>query len=171
MIDNLQAELATVRGAHEECKAQLRLSQRAVEHLNRQVADLGDSKERIRLEVETITARLTRKERMLEDVLTRARTAEASLAGAHEVKAEAVKRAKDLEGKTEDAVSRAARAEGEYDALRSGVRGVRDMWAKEVGALRSELEACRSKHERDLAMAREAHSLCACAIASRYEQC
>ena len=82
LVPRGMAVSATVKNKNQldHNKASLRSSQRAVEHMGRQVADLTESKERERRENEALESLVARKERMLEDCLQRARTAESSLA-------------------------------------------------------------------------------------------
>lgn len=56
------------KNALENTKGQLRLSQRQVSQLTRQVEDLKDARERLRLENEGLNNVVARKERLLQEV-------------------------------------------------------------------------------------------------------
>jgi len=141
--------LAALRSTLDSTKGQLRISQRAVESLGRQVEEQKEARERLRIENESTQSRLSRKERIAEDLLLRAQRAESELVRTKESEREAKAKAKSLESGTADAISRCDRAEREYDALRSSVRSMREAWQREVTALGQELEAAKSQFSRD----------------------
>ena len=68
MLADLQAGVMNARSALENTKSQLRLSQRTVAQLTRQVEDMRDGRERLRLENEGLNNVVARKERLLQEV-------------------------------------------------------------------------------------------------------
>ena len=70
VLADLQAGVMNARNALENTKGQLRLSQRTVAQLTRQVEDMRDGRERLRLENEGLNNVVARKERLLQEVLS-----------------------------------------------------------------------------------------------------
>ena len=68
VLADLQAGVMNARNALENTKGQLRLSQRTVAQLTRQVEDMRDGRERLRLENEGLNNVVARKERLLQEV-------------------------------------------------------------------------------------------------------
>ena len=68
VLADLQAGVLQARGALENTKAQLRVSQRQVSQLTRQTEDLKEVRERLRLENEGLNNVVARKERLLQEV-------------------------------------------------------------------------------------------------------
>lgn len=153
VIMSLQTDLTNARTQLEHTRTQLRASARAVESLTRQIEDLKEGKERSRLELQGMTTTLTRRERMLEETLTRARTAESSLKVLEDEKkmhyGECSKKMKELEARCKEAEDRRAKAESEYMALRSASSNLAGGFAKEVKALKKELHSAKLKSEQD----------------------
>lgn len=71
VLADLQAGVLNAKNALENTKGQLRLSQRQVSQLTRQVEDLKDARERLRLENEGLNNVVSRKERLLQEVSDR----------------------------------------------------------------------------------------------------
>jgi hypothetical protein len=69
VLADLQTGVSNARNALENTKAQLRLSQRSVAQLTRQTEDLKEVRERLRLENEGLNNVVSRKERLLQEVL------------------------------------------------------------------------------------------------------
>lgn len=154
VISGLQSDLLQARSALETTRGQLRLSQRAVEHLGRQAGasrlcialwmaieprsnltraiadaeDLRETKERLSAEIEALNRQRSRKERLQEEALARARSAEASLVVVQkelaELKASVRGRMKELETGAKKAEELKVKAEREYASLRDGMRCV-----------------------------------------------
>lgn len=150
VISGLQSDLLQARSALESTRGQLRLSQRAVEHLGRQTGefrelwsgpersvcspcagrwyteDLRETKERLSSEIQGLNRQLARKERLQDEALARARAAEASLATVQkelaDLKATVKSRMKELEEGAKRAEEAKVRTEREYTALRDGLR-------------------------------------------------
>jgi hypothetical protein len=166
VIGDLQNDLAASRAALQSTKAQLRLSQRAVDYLGRQTDDLKDGKERLRLENESLARTLARKERSLNEALTRASAAEGTLTGVREahkkVQAESAKGAEEANARVAAADGRATKAESEYEALRSGLSRIRQEWRMQAAELRAELERVRKLHAKELEEAKLSHHACEC---------
>lgn len=70
VLADLQTGVINARNALENTKAQLRLSQRSVAQLTRQTEDLKEVRERLRLENEGLNNVVSRKERLLQEVLS-----------------------------------------------------------------------------------------------------
>lgn len=68
VLADLQAGVLNAKNALENTKGQLRLSQRQVSQLTRQVEDLKEVRERLRLENEGLNNVVARKERLLQEV-------------------------------------------------------------------------------------------------------
>lgn len=153
VIMSLQTDLTNSRTQLEHTRTQLRASARAVESLTRQIEDLKEGKERSRLELQGMSTTLSRRERMLEETLARARTAESSLKALEEEKkahySECTKKMKDLESRCREAEERRAKAESEYQALKSASSSLTGGFAKEIKQLKKELHSARLKSEQD----------------------
>lgn len=143
--------------------------QRAVEHLSRQVGDLSDAKERARLENEGLNKILARKERMLEETLARARASESMHANLKHQINEHVKRNKELESTTSEAVEAKGKAESEYESIRSGMGRVSDGMRKEMEDLRGTLAEIQRQHGLELAETRGKHQASQSAFALSVE--
>jgi hypothetical protein len=149
VLADLQAGVVNARTALENTKAQLRLSQRSVAQLTRQTEDLKDARDRLRLENEGLNAVVTRKERLLQEVLERARAAE-SEAGAlkQQLKLETTtskKSIKEMESALAQSTALSSKAEREYITLRESVKAMKDAWKADVDGLREDM---RKRDER-----------------------
>ncbi|GAA6026347.1 hypothetical protein JCM8202_001955 [Rhodotorula sphaerocarpa] len=151
VISGLQSDLLQARAALESTRGQLRLSQRAVEHLGRQTEDLRETKDRLSSEIDGLSRQLARKERLQEEALTRARAAESSLSSTQQeladVKASVKGRLKELEERSKAAEEVKVRTEKEYAALRDGMRTMQEGWRDDLRWLKEELK--RTKRELD----------------------
>jgi hypothetical protein len=147
VIMSLQTELTNSRTQLESTRTQLRASARAVESLTRQIEDLKEGKERSRLELQGLTTTLTRRERMLEETLSRARTAESNSKTLEEEKklhySDCTRKMKELEIKFKEADEKRLKMESEYNALRSATNGLSDGWRKELKSLKKELASAK----------------------------
>ena len=157
VLSDLQVELANARGALETTKNQLRISQRAVEHLSRQVGDLSDGKERLKLENEGLSKMLARKERLLDETVARARASEAQQDGNRKAVLEHGKRAKELEAAYALAEERMYKAESEYNALRKSFGSITSGFRSELSDLRTIILGMEQKYATDLAEAKAKH--------------
>lgn len=141
-----------MRAQLESTRAQLRSSARAVESLTRQNEDAKEVRERLRLELQSAGTTLTRKERMLEETLARARAAESSVRSLEEEKkahyADCTKRLKNLETRVKEAEERRGKAESEYAALRTGSASLTEGWKRELKQLRKDQAALRLDAEK-----------------------
>ncbi|GAA5876698.1 hypothetical protein JCM3774_005917 [Rhodotorula dairenensis] len=151
VISGLQSDLLQARSALESTRGQLRLSQRAVEHLGRQTEDLRDTKERLSSEIEGLNRQLTRKERLQDEALARARTAEASLSAVtkelSDLKSTVKSRMKELEERAKRADEVKVKTEREYMALVDGLRAMQDGWRDDLRWLKNDLERTRRELE------------------------
>jgi chromosome segregation ATPase len=68
VLADLQAGVMNARNALENTKAQLRVSQRTNAQLTRQLEDMRDGRERLRLENDGLNNVVSRKERLLQEV-------------------------------------------------------------------------------------------------------
>lgn len=151
VISGLQSDLLQARSALESTRGQLRLSQRAVEHLGRQTEDLRETKERLSSEIQGLNRQLARKERLQDEALARARAAEASLTTVQkelaDLKATVKSRMKELEEGAKRAEEAKVRTEREYTALRDGLRTMQDGWRDDLRWLKDDLK--RTQRELD----------------------
>ncbi|KAH9479196.1 hypothetical protein JR316_0007782 [Psilocybe cubensis] len=143
VLADLQTGVVNARNALENTKAQLRLAQRSVAQLTRQTEDLKEGRERLRLENEGLNNVVARKERLLQEVLERARKAEAEAATLKsQLKSEtstSKKTIRELESSLAECTARTAKAEREYTVLRESVKGMGDTWRADVEGLRVEM--------------------------------
>lgn len=150
VIDSLQTELLSVKNHLERVKTEVRAGQRRVEQLTRQKEDLQETKERMRVENDSLNNVIARKERLLQEILERARTAETSLKDlqqTHKSLEQATKKKiQEMKQQMNDARVEKTKAERECVSLRDGVKSLRDVWAREVKALKEEI---RRKEEGD----------------------
>ncbi|GAA5930505.1 hypothetical protein JCM1841_006562 [Sporobolomyces salmonicolor] len=150
VISALQSDLLQARTALEATRGQLRLSQRAVDFLGRQNEDLKETKDRLTTEIDSLHRQFTRKERLQEEALGRARVAEAALAALREEHRSTVggqrARMKEIEEAARRAGEAKAKAESEYTSLREGMKSMSEGWRADLKWLRSDL----AKSEKDL---------------------
>ncbi|ORY29368.1 hypothetical protein BCR39DRAFT_175626 [Naematelia encephala] len=161
VIDNLQTELVNTKGHLERIKQEVLKSRRVIESLTRQTEDLKETRERMRMECEGLNNVIARKERLLQEVLERARTAESALA-THQANKKAIEQStkKQLQAMTSqltDSQVSQARAEREERALRESVKSLRDVWTREVKAVREEVKRTEEKGRKEREEAREKH--------------
>ncbi|KAJ9109909.1 hypothetical protein QFC19_001889 [Naganishia cerealis] len=144
MISTLQQQVETHRQHLDRVKAELRASQRLVAQLTRQNEDLKDTKERMRAENDSLGVMISRKERLLSEVLERARTAEATAATLgkerKQIEGTAKKSIAEMKEKMETAVLNSSKSERETVALRDGLSSLKESWRKEVKTLRVEIK-------------------------------
>ncbi|WVR06095.1 hypothetical protein IAU60_003123 [Kwoniella sp. DSM 27419] len=161
VIDGLQTELLNTRGHLERVKQEVRSCQRVIGSLTRQTEDLKETRERMRVECEGLNNVISRKERLLQEVLERARTAEAGLAS-HQSTRKALEQStkKSLQHmmtQLTEAQAGQAKAERECAALRDSVRSLRDVWAREVKSVREESRRGEEKGKKDREEAQQRH--------------
>ncbi|KNZ62174.1 hypothetical protein VP01_1303g3 [Puccinia sorghi] len=136
VITTLQSDLLYARTALDQSKSQLRLSQRAVESLNRQTEDLKESMSRLRLENEGLSKMLSRKERTVSELMERLKRSEGELSTLKQEKKELDVNFKKISKETDeivkDSVRRRDRAETQYEAVRSGVKSLSEGWKRDV---------------------------------------
>ncbi|KAG9047537.1 hypothetical protein FS837_002061 [Tulasnella sp. UAMH 9824] len=139
VLSDLQTAAVHARTALDNTRQQLRVSQRSVASLTRQVEDLKDGRERLRLENESLNNVVSRKERLLQEVLERARKAEAEVQTLKtQLKTEAANAKKSVSTVTE-AVAQSQKAQREYTTLRDSVTGMTEGWKKEVKDLQDQM--------------------------------
>ncbi|GAA5884113.1 hypothetical protein JCM16303_005922 [Sporobolomyces ruberrimus] len=150
VISGLQSELLLAKNGLESTRGQLRLSQRAVDFLGRQNEDLKETKERLNVEIESLTRQLNRRERTGEETLTRARQAESSLTSLQTEHKQYIsghkQRTKDLEESEKRSREELKRVEMEYEGLRSGMRSMSQGWKRDLDWLKESLD----KKEKEL---------------------
>lgn len=155
---SLQTDLTNSRAQLNSTRMQLRATARAVESLTRQLEDLKEGKERQRIEIQGLQTTLTRRERMLDETLARARAAESSAKNLEEEKkahnADCAKRIKELEGRCREAEERRAKADSEYQAMKGATVALTDSWKRDVKGLKKEQMALKLASERDANSAR-----------------
>ncbi|KAI0042987.1 hypothetical protein FA95DRAFT_1499315, partial [Auriscalpium vulgare] len=153
VLADLQTGVINARNALENTKAQLRLSQRSVAQLTRQTEDLKEVRERLRLENEGLNNVVARKERLLQEVLERARKAEAE-ATTHkqQLKADAAtskKSLRDMETALQESTALSSKSEREYTTLRDSLKDLKEGWRADVDALREEMRRREERWRRE----------------------
>ncbi|KAI0292257.1 hypothetical protein BC826DRAFT_1105543 [Russula brevipes] len=149
VLADLQTGVVNARNALENTKAQLRLSQRSVAQLTRQTEDLKEVRERLRLENEGLNNVVARKERLLQEVLERARKAEAETVSLKaQLKAETTsskKSLREMEAALAESTALSSKSEREYITLRDSLKGMKTAWRADVDGLREDI---RKREER-----------------------
>lgn len=144
VLADLQTGVINARNALENTKAQLRLSQRSVAQLTRQTEDLKEVRERLRLENEGLNNVVARKERLLQEVLERARKAETeAVALKAQLKAETTsskKSLREMETALAESTALSSKSEREYITLRDTLKGMKTAWRADVDSLREEMQ-------------------------------
>ncbi|KAI9458180.1 hypothetical protein BJY52DRAFT_1170283 [Lactarius psammicola] len=143
VLADLQTGVINARNALENTKAQLRLSQRSVAQLTRQTEDLKEVRERLRLENEGLNNVVARKERLLQEVLERARKAETeAVALKAQLKAETTsskKSLREMEAALAESTALSSKSEREYITLRDSLKGMKTAWRADVDSLREDM--------------------------------
>ncbi|KAF7798725.1 hypothetical protein EIP86_009950 [Pleurotus ostreatoroseus] len=149
VLADLQAGVLNARNALENTKAQLRQSQRQVSQLTRQTEDLKEVRERLRLENEGLNNVVTRKERLLQEVLERARKAESEVVALKaQLKSETTtskKSMREMETALAESTARSQKSEREYITLRESLKGLVQSFKTDHERLREEM---RKREER-----------------------
>ncbi|EFP93857.2 uncharacterized protein PGTG_19754 [Puccinia graminis f. sp. tritici CRL 75-36-700-3] len=171
VITTLQSDLLYARTALDQSKSQLRLSQRAVESLNRQTEDLKESMSRLRLENEGLSKMLSRKERTVSELMDRLKRSEAELSTLKQEKKELdvnfKKISKETDEVVKDSVRRRDRAETQYEAVRSGVKSLSEGWKRDVTTLKQDICRLEEKHRKEMEDSRLKYNTLAKLHASR----
>ncbi|KAJ7696494.1 hypothetical protein B0H17DRAFT_907163, partial [Mycena rosella] len=143
VLADLQTGVVNARNALENTKAQLRLSQRSVAQLTRQTEDLKEGRERLRLENEGLNNVVARKERLLQEVLDRARKAEAEATTLRtQLKSEtstSKKTIREMETALAESTALSQKSEREYITLRDSIKGLVEGWKGDTERLREEM--------------------------------
>ncbi|CCM02675.1 uncharacterized protein FIBRA_04780 [Fibroporia radiculosa] len=149
VLADLQAGVLNAKNALENTKAQLRLSQRQVSQLTRQTEDLKEVRERLRLENEGLNNVVARKERLLQEVLERARKAEAEVITLKsQLKLETTnskKSLREMDSSLVEATARSQKAEREYIVLRDSLKGLAASFQADTDSLRNEMRKREEK--------------------------
>ncbi|KAG8221051.1 hypothetical protein J3R82DRAFT_2562 [Butyriboletus roseoflavus] len=153
VLADLQTGVVNARNALENTKAQLRLSQRTVAQLTRQTEDLKEGRERLRLENEGLNNVVARKERLLQEVLERARKAEAEAATLKsQLKTETTtsKRSlREMETALAESTTLSQKSEREYITLRDSIKNMTESWKHETDRLRDEMRKREEKVKKE----------------------
>ncbi|KAL4062572.1 hypothetical protein V8B97DRAFT_1954696 [Scleroderma yunnanense] len=153
VLADLQAGVITARNALENTRAQLRLSQRTVAQLTRQTEDLKESRERLRLENEGLNNVVARKERLLQEVLERARKAEAeasTLKSQLKTETAASKKAlREMEATLAESTTLSQKSEREYITLRDSIKSMTESWKHDTDRLRDEMRKREDKLKKE----------------------
>ncbi|KAG1774137.1 hypothetical protein EV702DRAFT_1127008 [Suillus placidus] len=153
VLADLQAGVINARTALENAKSQLRLSQRTVAQLTRQTEDLKEGRERLRLENEGLNNVVARKERLLQEVLERARKAEAEAATLKsQLKTETAtskKSLREMESALAESTALSQKAEREYITLRDSIKSMTESWKHDTDRLREEMRKREDKLKRE----------------------
>ncbi|KAF7308973.1 hypothetical protein MKEN_01098000 [Mycena kentingensis (nom. inval.)] len=143
VLADLQTGVLNARTALENAKSQLRVSQRSVAQLTRQTEDLKEARERLRLENEGLNNVVARKERLLQEVLERARKAEAEAATLKaQLKTETTaskKAIREMESTVSECTTTAAKSEREYITMRDSIKGLVEGFKRDTDRLREEM--------------------------------
>ncbi|EMD39239.1 hypothetical protein CERSUDRAFT_112900 [Gelatoporia subvermispora B] len=149
VLADLQAGVRDARGALENTRAQLRVSQRQVSQLTRLTEDLKDVRERLRLENEGLNNVVARKERLLQEVLDRARKAEAEVITLKsQLKQETTvskKSIREMESTLTESTAKSQKAEREYIVLRDSLKGLAESFQADQAKLREEMSRREAK--------------------------
>ncbi|KAJ3994777.1 hypothetical protein F5050DRAFT_422751 [Lentinula boryana] len=149
VLADLQTGVINARNALENTKTQLRLSQRSVATLTRQTEDLKEGRERLRLENEGLNNVVARKERLLQEVLERARKAEAEATQLRsQLKSEtsqSKKSLREMETALAESTALSQKSEREYITLRESLKHLTESWKADTDRLRDEI---RKREER-----------------------
>ncbi|KAG2075602.1 hypothetical protein BDR04DRAFT_1091108 [Suillus decipiens] len=153
VLADLQAGVINARNALENTKSQLRLSQRTVAQLTRQTEDLKEGRERLRLENEGLNNVVARKERLLQEVLERARKAEAEAATLKsQLKTETAtskKSLREMESALAESTALSQKAEREYITLRDSIKSMTESWKHDTDRLREEMRKREDKLKKE----------------------
>ncbi|KAG9224140.1 hypothetical protein CCMSSC00406_0006808 [Pleurotus cornucopiae] len=149
VLADLQAGVVNARTALENTKSQLRLSQRTVAQLTRQTEDLKEARERLRLENEGLNNVVARKERLLQEVLERARKAEAEATQLKsQLKSEtstSKKTIREMESALSESTALSQKSEREYITLRDSIKGLVSGFKSDTEKLREEMRKREEK--------------------------
>ncbi|KAJ3511614.1 hypothetical protein NLJ89_g4000 [Agrocybe chaxingu] len=149
VLADLQTGVVNARNALENTKAQLRLSQRSVATLTRQLEDLKEGRDRLRLENEGLNNVVARKERLLQEVLERARKAEAEATTLKaQLKSEtstSKKTIRDMESALAESTALSSKSEREYITLRDSLKSMTESWKSDTERLRDEMRKREEK--------------------------
>ncbi|KZP01503.1 hypothetical protein CALVIDRAFT_7095 [Calocera viscosa TUFC12733] len=153
VLAELQAGVSNARNALENTKTQLRTSQRLVAQLTRQNEDLKDGRERMRMENENLNHVVARKERLLQELLDRARKAEAEASALKiQLKSETIaskSAIKDIEKQLLEASTVSQKSHREYITLSESLRGMTGSWKAEMDAVRREMHKREEMYRRE----------------------
>ncbi|KAJ4474984.1 hypothetical protein J3R30DRAFT_3505673 [Lentinula aciculospora] len=149
VLADLQTGVINARNALENTKAQLRLSQRSVATLTRQTEDLKEGRERLRLENEGLNNVVARKERLLQEVLERARKAESEATQLRsQLKTEtsqSKKSLREMELALAESTALSQKSEREYITLRESLKHLTESWKTDTGRLRDDIRKREEK--------------------------
>ncbi|KAK4048384.1 hypothetical protein OIO90_005854 [Microbotryomycetes sp. JL221] len=151
VIASLQADLISVRASLDSARQQLRHSQRAVETVNRQNEDLRETKTRLLNEIESLKRSLDRRERMSQELLARARGAEASLAEARQAHKLSMSnfepKVKSLEEEVRQANNLRVRSQSAQEAFNSSLSALSAGWKNDLAHVRTDLACQEQRYE------------------------
>lgn len=144
VLADLQAGVMASRTALDNAKTQLRISQRTVAQLTRQNEDLKEGRERLRLENEGLNNVVARKERLLQEVLERARKAESeALSYKTQLKQEtstAKKSLREMESQLAEQTAISAKSEREYITLRESLKHLTEGWKADLSRIKEDTQ-------------------------------
>lgn len=154
VLADLQAGVANTRAALENTKGQLRGAQRTVANLTRQNEELKDGRERLRVENEGLNTVVSRKERLLQELLERARRAESEASNLKaQLKNETTtskKTMRDMETALAEATALSQKSEREYLTLKDAVKGLQDGWRADVDRLQEEIKGKEAAWKKEI---------------------
>ncbi|MCO5566140.1 hypothetical protein L7F22_019816 [Adiantum nelumboides] len=136
VIESLTNELNAARSALDDTKMQLRTCQRTVTSLQRSLDETREALGRSRAENEASVQMLSRKDRQHQEVLERARKAEAESKELGKSSREWGARVRKIEAELGEERVTKQRAEMQYDAISTTWKQTREAWEKEMKELR-----------------------------------
>lgn len=136
VIESLTNELNAARSALDDTKAQLRTCQRTVTSLQKSLDETREALGRSRAENEASGQMLSRKDRQHQEVLDRARKAEAEAKELGKSSREWGARVRKIEAELGEERVTKQRAEMQYEAISTTWKQTREAWEKEMKELR-----------------------------------
>ncbi|PVG00752.1 hypothetical protein CPB86DRAFT_700554 [Serendipita vermifera] len=154
VLADLQAGVLHARQALENTRTQLKMAQRSVAQLTRQNEDLKDGRERLRLQNESLNNVVSRKERMLQEVLERARKAESEAAELRaQLKTDSTSQKKalrEMEVSLAESTALSSKSQREYVTLKDSIKGLEEGWQTDIDTLRVEMKKREEKWKKEV---------------------
>lgn len=153
VLSELQVDLATVRGALETTKNQLRVASRANESLSMQLSDITETRDALRTQIDALDSILKRNERALSQMTERANAAEGQIERDKEMMAEQQARVFELKEECTTAKDQAKRSEQSYEVLKASFSAIGQGVQSDMQMLRKDMAAMQDRHRKEIAEA------------------